>query len=62
MKYKFKLAKDGNVFTVTTPDGIVTYDDAISTLQNYEPYQVLFYETIHDEPSTGKGIGGWFSL
>lgn len=58
MYYRFRLSKDGQIFSVTTPEGIINYNDAVSTLVNYEPYQILFYETISEDTSRNSNSGG----
>lgn len=61
MHYKFKLSKDGNQFEVRTSEGIINYQDALSTLGNYEPFQVLYYEAVHSDVG-GKRNKGFFGL
>jgi hypothetical protein len=54
MKWKFKLYKDGQTFSVETPEGVADYQTALSFFTYLEPYTVVSQETSHD---TGNNKG-----
>jgi len=57
--FKFRINKDGNVFTIRSPEGIVDIDVAMNALRLYEPYDLVSYEKV-DENSPRGIFGGLF--